>query len=221
MADSYLRWKYDCDVNCKPTSPEPPSPLPTADRAAEADAPLPTKSTNNNPDPNHTSTDDTLPNTLTTHTFSGDVTANNTPADSTPTDNTPTADPSANGAVTTPAGSNSVPSHSSGNTGCCATGDTPPFHGVETEITVIDIYTLSTSIKVSSADEETTASALVKLGFIGNAPFRPSVAVSMKTLELYRTLRRRKPSFSIEAFVKVISDVYLVRLSLVTASYHF
>ena len=75
-------------------------------------------------------------------------------------------------------------------------------------IAVIDIYTLSTSVKVSRVDDETTAVALASLGFIGNAPFNPSVAVSMKTLELYRVLRRRKASFSVEGFVKVICDLY-------------
>ena len=81
------------------------------------------------------------------------------------------------------------------------------------EITVIDIYTLSTSVKFSCAGDQTTASTLAGLGFIGNAPFHPSVAVSVKTLELYRILRRRKPSFSVEGFVKVISDLYMVSVS--------
>lgn len=85
-----------------------------------------------------------------------------------------------------------------------------PLDPTDIEITVIDIYTLSTSIKLSRVDEETTAVALAGLGFIGNAPFKPSVAISMKTLELYRLLRRRKASFSIEGFVKVICDLYNV-----------
>jgi hypothetical protein len=90
----------------------------------------------------------------------------------------------------------------------------------EVEIVVIDIYTLSTSVKVSCESNQTIASALSGIGFIGNAPFHPSVAVSMKTLELYRTLRRRKPSFSVEAFVKVICDLYMVRF-LIDLSYLF
>ena len=61
---------------------------------------------------------------------------------------------------------------------------------IDIEVTVIDIYTLSTSVRLSRIDEKTTAVALASLGFIGNTPFRPSVAVSMKTLELYRLLRR-------------------------------
>lgn len=98
---------------------------------------------------------------------------------------------------------------------------TPP-PGVTIELAAIDIYTLSTSIKVNvpNTGEDTTASALARLGFIGNAPFTPSVAVSIKTLELYRSLRRRKPSFSIEAFVKVISDLYLVCPTIFTVPSH-
>ena len=82
---------------------------------------------------------------------------------------------------------------------------------LEVEVSVIDIYTLSTSVKLSCEEDQTTASTLVSLGFIGNAPFKPSIAVSLKTLELYRILRRRKPSLSIEAFTKVICDLYMVR----------
>lgn len=87
---------------------------------------------------------------------------------------------------------------------------TVPSDLIDVEITVIDIYTLSTSVKLSRVDDETTAVALANLGYIGNTPFRPSVAVSMKTLELYRLLRRRKASFSVEGFVKVICDLYNV-----------
>ena len=88
----------------------------------------------------------------------------------------------------------------------------PPLPDIIIEIAAIDIYTLSTSIKisVSSVGMDTTASALTELGFIGNVPFKPSVAVSIRTLELYHVLRRRKLLFSVEAFVKVISDLYLV-----------
>ena len=91
-----------------------------------------------------------------------------------------------------------------------------PSTSTEVEILVIDIYTLSTSIKIPCAGDETTASTLAGLRFIGNAPFHPLVVISIKTLEFYRILRRRKPSFSIEAFVKVISDLYMVCLSFVT-----
>ena len=95
-----------------------------------------------------------------------------------------------------------------------------PSASTEAEILVIDIYSLSTSVKIPCMGDQTTASTLASLGFIGNAPFHPSVAVSVKTLELYRILRRRKPSFSVEAFVKVICDLYMVRMSFVIYSAH-
>lgn len=92
-------------------------------------------------------------------------------------------------------------------------GSGDPLGTADTEVAVIDLYTLSTSVKVSHVDNKTTAVALASLGFIGNSPFNPSVAVSVKTLELYRVLRRRKASFSVEGFVKVICDLYAVGYS--------
>ena len=90
--------------------------------------------------------------------------------------------------------------------------DPPPQPQSSTlvEIPALDIYTLSTSITIQCIEDRTTASVLAGLGFIGNAPFYPSIAISMKTLEFYRILRRRKPSFSVEAFVKVVCDLYMV-----------
>jgi hypothetical protein len=106
---------------------------------------------------------------------------------------------------------NPTPPHAQGSGHDNTRTDTPsPSISIEIEIPVIDVYTLSMSVKISCAGDQTTASTLAGLGFIGNAPFRPSVAISIKTLELYRVLRRRKPSFSVEAFVKVISDLYMV-----------
>ena len=92
----------------------------------------------------------------------------------------------------------------------CFDDNAIPPELLDVEITVIDVYTLSKSVKLSRTDDQTTVVALAGLGFIGNAPFKPSVAISMKTLELYRLLRRRKASFSVESFVKVICDLYNV-----------
>lgn len=110
---------------------------------------------------------------------------------------------SANGSVHCASERATSPTPSSGN-------HAAPSNFTDIKVTVIDIYTLSTSVKLSRVDDKTTAVALANLGFIGNTPFRPSVAVSMKTLELYRILRRRKASFSVEGFVKVICDLYAV-----------
>ena len=213
MADAYLRWKYGYDVSSKPTSPQPPSSLPAVDGVMKANTPFPTKSATSNP--NCASVDDTVSNTLTIH-----ASANGTPTDDTltitPPADVPADPPPTNDTTSTPISPNFIPPHLSNGTG----GDGPSSHGVDVEIAVIDIYTLSTLVRVSSAGKETTASALADLGFIGNVPFKPSVTVSMKTLELYQMLRQRKASFSIEAFVKVISDLYLVFISLVVYSHY-
>jgi hypothetical protein len=48
-------------------------------------------------------------------------------------------------------------------------------------------------------------------GFMSPVPDTPSLAISLTTLELYRRLRLRQPSFGIQAFTKVVCDLYEVR----------
>jgi hypothetical protein len=55
-----------------------------------------------------------------------------------------------------------------------------------------------------------TAVALMNHGLLSNVPLQPSFALSLTTLELYRRLRLQKPSFSVEAFAKVVCDLYMV-----------
>ncbi|KAF9643533.1 hypothetical protein BDM02DRAFT_3191481 [Thelephora ganbajun] len=62
MADAYLRWKYGCGVNAKPTTSQPPLPPPTADGTVNANTPLSVKSPDSNL--NHTSVNNVLPNTI-------------------------------------------------------------------------------------------------------------------------------------------------------------
>lgn len=85
-------------------------------------------------------------------------------------------------------------------------------------ITIIDIYTLdSEAIIPRSADSTSPALSLVQAGYLGSTPVSPSFAVSLKTLELFRRLRLRKPSFSVEAFAKVICDLYAVSPNVIYA----
>jgi hypothetical protein len=78
-------------------------------------------------------------------------------------------------------------------------------------IEVIDIYTLSTQALIKrNVDCDSVSKALVLNGYLGTTPQNPSTAVSFKTLELYYKIRRRKPSFSIEGFAKVVCDLYMV-----------
>ena len=201
MADAYLRWKYSCGVDGALS--KPPSPLPTT-RVTEADSPPPTCSADSGLE--HVIPPDATP-------------ANPTPADITPTNgasgdastgdaNSPANDDPANDAPIASVSTNPTPPCPNDST----RGHSPPLPNIDLEIAAIDIYTLSTSIKVriSSTGEDTTASALAELGFVGNVPFKPTFAVSIKTLDMYQVLRRRKPSLSVEAFAKVICDLYLV-----------
>jgi hypothetical protein len=77
------------------------------------------------------------------------------------------------------------------------------------DITTVNVYSLETVICITRSSDSTSPSeALVLRGYLGNTPLNPSIAVSINTLELYRRLRMRKPSFSVEAFAKVLCDLY-------------
>ena len=54
-------------------------------------------------------------------------------------------------------------------------------------------------------ESELPLEALALSGYLGNKPFNPSLAISIK-----------KPSFSVEAFTKVVCDLYLVSLTTTT-----
>ncbi|EIW86142.1 hypothetical protein CONPUDRAFT_46498, partial [Coniophora puteana RWD-64-598 SS2] len=54
------------------------------------------------------------------------------------------------------------------------------------------------------------APAIVRQGFIPCAPDNPKNAVSLRTLDLYRTTKMRDPHLSIQAFVKTTCDLHAV-----------
>jgi hypothetical protein len=75
----------------------------------------------------------------------------------------------------------------------------------------VDIYSLQTSTLIRRSENcKSAAIALVDCGYLGTSPNSLTLAISLKTLELYRRIQLRKPSFSVEAFVKVICDLYMV-----------
>jgi hypothetical protein len=92
-----------------------------------------------------------------------------------------------------------------------------------------DLFTLDPTVCIHrSRDCISTARVIVKQGFLGNSPVSPSAAISLKTLELFRRIRLRKGSFSVEAFAKVICDFYMVSLhyyafppQLIPSRFHF
>jgi hypothetical protein len=85
-----------------------------------------------------------------------------------------------------------------------------PFSSYDFNINTIDIYTLQCNRNIHRTSEMKTAVALMSHGLLSNVPLLPSIALSLTTLELYRRLRLRKPSFSVEAFAKVVCDLYMV-----------
>ncbi|KAJ3816761.1 hypothetical protein F5880DRAFT_1626459 [Lentinula raphanica] len=66
----------------------------------------------------------------------------------------------------------------------------PAVDGWDFDINVIDIHTL--------------ARTPVAVALLGTTPVNPSVAIALRTLELFYSLRLFKPSFSVEAFAKTI-----------------
>ena len=90
--------------------------------------------------------------------------------------------------------------------------DVPPPGDFGFTIELLDIYTLETTVSVPCSGEELPIQALVKNGYLGNVPLLPSLAISFRTLELFHRIRLRKSSFSVEAFAKVVCDLYSVRL---------
>ena len=89
-------------------------------------------------------------------------------------------------------------------------GPTDNSSSFDFSIDTVDIYTLQRTHAIHRTAQMKTAVALMTQGFLSNVPLRPSIALSLKTLELYWRLRLRKPSFSVEAFAKVVCDLYMV-----------
>ena len=77
-------------------------------------------------------------------------------------------------------------------------------------IDCVDLYTLSTSIHVPRTASMTAAEALMIQGYLVTSPVDSTLAISLKTLELFRRLRCRKASLSVEAYAKVLCDLYAV-----------
>ena len=77
-------------------------------------------------------------------------------------------------------------------------------------IDCVDLYNLSTSIFVPRTSSMTAVEALMIQGYLATSLVDPTLAISIKTFELFRRLRCRKASLSVEAYVKVLCDLYAV-----------
>jgi hypothetical protein len=86
-----------------------------------------------------------------------------------------------------------------------------PQGDLDIKLVAVDLYSLRSEVVVPRRDDQVTAVAVIEAGYLGNSPINPSMAISLKTLELFKIFRQRKPSFSTEAFAKVLCDLYQVR----------
>ncbi|KAG1884380.1 hypothetical protein F4604DRAFT_1677018 [Suillus subluteus] len=69
-------------------------------------------------------------------------------------------------------------------------------------------FHVSTIDITCKAHKELANVSLLKLGFLGCSALQPTVAVSLHCLELYHQICRRKPSFSVQAMVKVLCALH-------------
>ncbi|OBZ77055.1 hypothetical protein A0H81_02986 [Grifola frondosa] len=79
------------------------------------------------------------------------------------------------------------------------------------EIDVLDFYSTAPTAYISrTADSTSAAEALLLNGYMSATPISPNFAVSLPTLELFHCLRLFKPSFSTEAFAKLLCYYYMI-----------
>lgn len=80
-------------------------------------------------------------------------------------------------------------------------------NGWEFSIQIIDIYSLDRETVIYRDSETKATSALVQAGYLPASPESPTIAVSLRTLELFYATRLFKPNFSVEAFAKTLSHL--------------
>ncbi|KAG1853525.1 hypothetical protein F4604DRAFT_1686334 [Suillus subluteus] len=75
-------------------------------------------------------------------------------------------------------------------------------------VSTVDILVSMSSMSVQQAADELANVSLINIGLLGCSPIQPTIAVSLQCLELYHQIRRRKPSFSVQAMVKVLCALH-------------
>lgn len=75
--------------------------------------------------------------------------------------------------------------------------------------------------RIEQRPDEGAAVALVRVGLMACTPSSPSIAVSFDVLEQYHYLRRHAPRLSVQAYVKALCDIHLVRLARSSSSVLF
>ncbi|KAG1880023.1 hypothetical protein F4604DRAFT_1679156 [Suillus subluteus] len=84
--------------------------------------------------------------------------------------------------------------------------DATPTPNVQAGTFVFHVSTVD--ILVQQAADELANVSLINIGLLGCSPIQPTIAVSLQCLELYHQIRRCKPSFSVQAMVKVLCALH-------------
>ena len=80
-------------------------------------------------------------------------------------------------------------------------------------VPIYNVFSLESTLLVHCSQESMFVAIDVALrGYLSRTPMKPSAMVSFKTLDLLHCIHLWKPSMSIEAFTKVVSDYYNVSL---------
>ena len=89
--------------------------------------------------------------------------------------------------------------------------DAPSHDSVDYTLKVFELFSLEETLTVHRPASSTSVAVdLAEHGFLAKTPILPYYAIGFRTLELYHRLRLRKPSFSVEAFTRVLCDYYKV-----------
>ncbi|KAI0640725.1 hypothetical protein C8Q79DRAFT_920896 [Trametes meyenii] len=78
------------------------------------------------------------------------------------------------------------------------------------KIAIVDMYSLARTASIQRDATQTSVIAMAQQGYLATTPVSPTLAITFNTLEHFRLLRLRKPSFSLEAFAKVLCDSYFL-----------
>ncbi|KAJ2927303.1 hypothetical protein H1R20_g9790, partial [Candolleomyces eurysporus] len=97
---------------------------------------------------------------------------------------------------------------SSANPNAATAPHHPALPVVEFDMELVDMFSQERKLHVCLPDNETIVPHLIVEGYLPTTPINPLVAISLRTLEFYKIVRQRKPSFSVESFTKVLCDLY-------------
>ncbi|KAG9120276.1 hypothetical protein FRC07_004303 [Ceratobasidium sp. 392] len=95
----------------------------------------------------------------------------------------------------------------------------PPVHEAHKEdsceletflVEGVDLFAREPDLSFTHPRNEHRNVTLARAGYISPSPTNPTTAISIRTLEIFKALRRRMPQFSVQAFAKTLCDLHSV-----------